>query len=254
MNLRYRSGKLVSASRLPESSLLATTTVATCLTVRPTRHSTSANCTFWEDASLWDQGTLDGVKAFVQSSMEATQNWFFWTWKVREKKNMSGDFHLMFRMQIGDSTVRGKMACPLWSYSHGLKGGWIPTDPRTTTALCGANYEFAGAYACIADRRQPDRLRSTPAVSASFGKWPPTDISGIAAQINVAPTYTATATIPTLPPPTLTPTPTKSVDVGDGWFNSADTASGLTTVAGCTYPDAWNSDVQTMPAAACTGA
>ncbi|KLO13412.1 glycoside hydrolase [Schizopora paradoxa] len=198
-------------------------------------HSTSANCTFWQDATLWDQATLDGVKSFVQSSMEATQNWFFWTWK------------------IGDSTTLGKMACPLWSYSHGLKGGWIPTDPRTTASMCDQNYEFSGAYASSQTGADPSATLQA-AVSASFGHWPPTDISGIAADITIAPTYTATASVPTLPPPTLTPAPTKSVDVGDGWFNTADTASGVTTVNGCTYPNAWDSNAQTMPTAACTGA
>ena len=41
------------------------------------------NCDTWQDSSDWDASTKAGVKAFTLASMDALQNWFFWTWKVR---------------------------------------------------------------------------------------------------------------------------------------------------------------------------
>jgi aryl-phospho-beta-D-glucosidase BglC (GH1 family) len=40
------------------------------------------NCDQWEDASTWDDGTKAGIQAWAMASMDAFQNWFFWTWKV----------------------------------------------------------------------------------------------------------------------------------------------------------------------------
>jgi len=40
------------------------------------------DCSVWEDASTWDQPTKDGVLQFALASMDALQDWFFWTWKV----------------------------------------------------------------------------------------------------------------------------------------------------------------------------
>ena len=50
-----------------------------------------------------------------------------------------------------------------------------------------------------------------------------------------------------LPPPTLTPTPSKGVNVGSGWFNSDDTTLAPTPIAGCTYPDAWDAAGVAVP-------
>lgn len=44
------------------------------------------DCSVWEDASAWDQATKDGLKQFVLSSMDAFQNYFYWTWKVHTTK------------------------------------------------------------------------------------------------------------------------------------------------------------------------
>lgn len=43
----------------------------------------TTGCAAWEDASGWDQATKDGVKNFALASMDAFQDWYFWTWKVR---------------------------------------------------------------------------------------------------------------------------------------------------------------------------
>ena len=42
------------------------------------------NCAFWDDWQNWDQATKDGVLNFALASMDAIENPFFWTWKVRK--------------------------------------------------------------------------------------------------------------------------------------------------------------------------
>lgn len=78
-----------------------------------------------------------------------------------------------------------------------------------------------------------------PSFTSQF-PWPPASISNAGAPGSLLPVYTPTGTVVTLPPPTLTPSPSKSVDVGNGWFNTKDTASAPTAIAGCSYPDAWD--------------
>jgi hypothetical protein len=43
------------------------------------------NCADWEDSKDWSDETKAGVKAFAMASMDAMQDWFFWTWKVRRR-------------------------------------------------------------------------------------------------------------------------------------------------------------------------
>ena len=38
------------------------------------------DCAIWDGSSNWDASTKAGVKAFVMASMDAVQNWYFWTW------------------------------------------------------------------------------------------------------------------------------------------------------------------------------
>jgi glucan 1,3-beta-glucosidase len=88
---------------------------------------------------------------------------------------------------------------------------------------------------------------------ADYGPWPPTSI-GLVADATLLPTYTPTGPVPTLPTESFpTPTPSVSINGGDGWYNSADTSSGMITVAGCTYPNAWDATAAAVPAALCTG-
>jgi glucan 1,3-beta-glucosidase len=41
------------------------------------------DCADWMDSSNWNATTKAGIQAFAMASMDALQNWFFWTWKVR---------------------------------------------------------------------------------------------------------------------------------------------------------------------------
>jgi glucan 1,3-beta-glucosidase len=90
-----------------------------------------------------------------------------------------------------------------------------------------------------------------PSVTADL-PWPPPSLNA-GTPVSLLPTYTPTGTIPTLPPPSLTATPTTSVDVGNGWYNPQDTTSAMTPVAGCSYPDAWDATAVPVPPA-CAGA
>ena len=46
-------------------------------------HSYGGECSYWMDHTQWNQTIKDGLKEFALASMDALQNWFFWTWKVR---------------------------------------------------------------------------------------------------------------------------------------------------------------------------
>ncbi|KAF9449262.1 glycoside hydrolase family 5 protein [Macrolepiota fuliginosa MF-IS2] len=193
--------------------------------------SYGGDCGYWQDASLWNDTVKAGLKQFAMGSMDALGDWFFWTWK------------------IGNSTA-GHVESPLWSYSLGLEGGWIPQDPREASGTCAAlgidGQDFDGAF-------QPWQTGGVgagaiPAASTSQFPWPPASISGASAPVTQLPSYTPTGTIVSLPPPTLTATSAKTVDVGGGWFNTKDTVLAPTPMAGCKYPDPWNAtDVPVPP-------
>lgn len=146
--------------------------------------------------------------------------------------------------QIGNSTA-GHVEAPLWSYQLGLENGWMPTDPRQIIGTCGSlgvkGVQFDGNY-------HPWQTGGVGAgtivasATARFGQWPPISLNGLdnAADATLLPTYTSTGPVATLPPPTLTASATHSIDLGDGWYNTADTGLGATPIAGCSYPDPWD--------------
>lgn len=143
--------------------------------------------------------------------------------------------------------VNGIVGSPLWSYRLGLLNGWMPIDPRTSVGTCavlGYPASFSGTY----EPWQTGGVGAgaTAAAVADTYPWPPIAISNGAAPA-LLPSYTPTAPIPTLPPITFTPAPTPTADVGDGWFNAADTTGAMTEIAGCVYPDAWNAIDAAIP-------
>jgi len=184
------------------------------------------------DQTTWSAAFKQGVLDFTLASMDASQNWFFWTWKV------------------GPSATTGTVQSPLWSYQLGMQNGWVPTDPRTSLGKCkalGANQApFAGTYAAW-QTGGVGAGQIAPNIAANF-PWPPATLAGIAGDVYAAlPTYTPTGVIHTLPPPQLTP----SASEGDGWFNTQDKAGAMVTVAGCNYPNAWHLTGAVAPAAPC---
>ncbi|KAJ6449848.1 glycoside hydrolase family 5 protein [Mycena sanguinolenta] len=203
------------------------------------------DCTLFMDASTWNDTLKAGVKEFAMASMDATQDWFFWTWKIGPALN-------------------GVVQSPLWSYSLGLQNGFMPTDPRDSVGICASldtkTVPFNGTFQSW---QTGGAGAGTIAASdtASFGAWPPKTLSSVNVAPTLLPTYTPTASIPSLTWTTPTPTsagsgsasaPTITASVGSGWFDAADTALVMTAVAGCTYPDAWSALSSAVPAV-CTG-
>ncbi|KAJ7578702.1 glycoside hydrolase family 5 protein [Mycena floridula] len=183
----------------------------------------------------FDAATKKAMKNVALASMDALQNWFFWTWK------------------IGNSSVTGKVEAPHWSYKLGLDEGWMPQDPRDAIGTCGnsnpwtpplASWQTGGSGA---GKVAPGVLAAHP--------WPPSSINN-AGDADSVPTYTATGAIPTLPGPTFTAaagaTATASVDVGNGWQNPADTDGLMVEVAGCNYLDPWIGPDAAPPSPLCS--
>ncbi|KAG6382083.1 glycoside hydrolase family 5 protein [Boletus reticuloceps] len=194
------------------------------------------SCSLFLDSSQWNQTLKDGLMEFTLASMDALQNWFYWTWK------------------IGNSSTTNTVEAPLWSYQLGLQGGWIPTDPRTALGTCAAlgvsPQPFNGQYASWQTGGAGAGTIAATSL-AMYGQYPPASINGLTSGANQAllPTYTSTSPIPTLPPPSFSPTPT--VSIGDGWYDSADTGLAPTQVQGCSYPDAWDAVGSAVPTTLC---
>lgn len=156
--------------------------------------------------------------------------------------------------QVGNSTA-GIVQAPLWSYQLGLQNGWMPADPRQAAGKCAAlgitGTQFDGTYLPW-QTGGAGAGTIAPSATALYAQWPPASINGIGNLGDAAglPTYTSTGTVATLPPPTFT---ASAVNAGNGWYNSADTAGGVTTVQGCSYPDPWAAEGIPIPAA-CAGA
>ena len=64
------------------------------------------------------------------------------------------------------------------------------------------------------------------------------------------PMYTPTGVINVLPAPTYTDSKGQVIPAGNGWFNAQDTVLAPVPVAGCTYPDQWDSHNAAIPACA----
>ncbi|KAJ7215034.1 glycoside hydrolase family 5 protein [Mycena pura] len=204
------------------------------------------DCSLWEDSTTWNASVKAGVMQFALASMDATQDWFFWTWKI-------------------GAAADGGVRSPLWSYQLGLQGGWMPQDPRSAVGAWASrgvvDPPFDGTFSAW-QTGGAGAGTIAPTATAEFGQWPPTSIAHVNATAQtVLPTYTPTAAVTTLMYTTPAPTPgagatepTPTVSVGNGWVNAADTALAMTAVAGCTYPDAWNALSQPAPTALCTGA
>ncbi|KAJ3565745.1 hypothetical protein NP233_g7440 [Leucocoprinus birnbaumii] len=194
------------------------------------RHSYGGDCGFWQDSSQWNDTVVAGLKQFAMASMDALGDWFFWTWK------------------IGNSTA-GHVESPLWSYSLGLEGGWIPKDPRLANGTCAAlgvdGSDFNGEFQSW--QTGGAGAGNIPAASTSQYPWPPVSINNAPAAVTQLPSYTPTASIVSLPPPTLTATSTGNIDVGSGWFNTMDTIPAPTAVANCQYPDSWDAIDAAVP-------
>ncbi|KAJ7197147.1 exo-beta-1,3-glucanase [Mycena pura] len=202
------------------------------------------NCdTDWTNWEQWSNGTKQAYMTFAKASMDALQNWFFWTWK------------------IGNSTA-GRVESPHWSYSLGLENGWMPTDPRTAMGQCGNSAPFQGSLS--AWQTGGAGAGSIPTDVIAGLAWPPPTISfpnSVTSPGTLLPTYSPVGSPVTLPGPTFTPVSgsasveiTNSVNVGSGWANPTDTVGMMGPIQGCSYLDPWAGSSLSPPSPLCTGA
>ncbi|KAG8761027.1 hypothetical protein FRC14_000136 [Serendipita sp. 396] len=192
------------------------------------RYTGAGGCDPWNNWENWDQATKDGLKQFALSTMDALQNWFFWTWK------------------IGPSATDNAVRAPFWSYKLGLENGWLPKDPREAAGTCiklgEAPNVFPGTF-------QPWQTGGTgageiqPAATATL-TWPPTSLNPNYPVAQYLPTYTPTGTHTTLAVPSIT---AAGVSPGDGWFNDQDQAALMVPISGCEYPEAYGGALLPQP-------
>ncbi|KAK7449688.1 hypothetical protein VKT23_013161 [Stygiomarasmius scandens] len=180
------------------------------------------SCDPWTDWQNYDQATKDGMKTLALASMDALQNYFFWTWK------------------IGNSSVTGKVEAPHWSYKLGLENGWIPKDPREADGQCKNSSPWVPPLAT-------GNGQIPASVSANLA-WPPASISKGGAVTDL-PSYTPTGAVPTLSAPTFSP----SASAGSGWANSDDKAGLMVEISSCSYLDPWIGTTANPPSPLCSG-
>jgi len=187
------------------------------------------SCEVWTDYASYTDDTKNAILQFALASMDALQDYFFWTWK------------------IGPSLASNKIETPAWSYQLGLENGWMPKDPREAQGVCGGADPFVpplkpwqtgGAGA-----------NDIPAGATDAIAWPPASLS-IGGPIAALPSYTAAGPIPTLPGPTFTAAP--SVDVGNGWFYPQDVDLMRVADPTCSYLDPWVGPTAAPPSPLCS--
>ncbi|TFK55156.1 glycoside hydrolase [Heliocybe sulcata] len=192
------------------------------------------SCDPWTDWPAWDDTMKQAIMQFALASMDALQNWFFWTWK------------------IGNSTVSGKVESPAWSYQLGLQNGWMPKDPRSAAGVCGNTSPWQPPLA--PSQTGGSGAGSVPASVSSSLAWPPPTISNAGA-VTLLPSYTQTGSVPTLTAATFSvASGTATVDAGNGWANSGDSASMYVAIATCSYLDPWVGPNAAPPSPLCSGA
>lgn len=129
----------------------------------------------------------------------------------------------------------------------------MPTDPRAAIGACGNSNPWTPPLQ--AWQTGGTGAGNIPAsVSASLA-WPPASLSTGGA-VSSLPFYTSTGTIITLPGPTFAstsgfPTATASINVGDGWVNTADTQGLFVAIPTCTYLDPWVNPTTPAPSPFC---
>ncbi|KAH7909262.1 exo-beta-1,3-glucanase [Hygrophoropsis aurantiaca] len=191
-------------------------------TYTPGTWPSMGSCDPWTNWQSWNTSMKQDVQNFAMASMDALQNWFFWTWK------------------IGNSSTTGVVESPQWSYQLGLQNGWMPKDPRTASGICqNQNLWSPPLQAWQTGGANAGQIAA--AVSSSYA-WPPAQISngGVLADL---PSYTPTGTVATLPPPTFS-VGSSTANAGDGWANPSDAAGGMVGIATCSYLNPW---VGTVP-------
>lgn len=195
------------------------------------------SCDMWNDYTKWDQATRDSMKAWTMSSMDALQNFFFWTWRIGNSTQTAGV----------------PMPNPMWHYRLGVQEGWIPMNPHEADGFCVGP---GGVPASIFDQKfAPNMLGNNvapmPASQTQQYAWPPTLSGYNAASMAAIPQLTQTGTPSSLPAPTFTkPGTSETIDAGDGWANPSESRGAYVQVANCKYPAVYDTP-ENIPANAC---
>ncbi|WVQ73941.1 hypothetical protein IAR50_003522 [Cryptococcus sp. DSM 104548] len=197
------------------------------------------SCDYWNDYTQWNQSTVDALNHFMLGTMDAMQNFFFWTWK------------------IGNSTDADvPQPNPFWHYRLGLEHGWMPKDPRQAAGTCLADgvteNAFNGTYAN--DWVYGAAKGDIAASESSSWPWPPATFTNVpSASMSKLPQYTQTGTPITASAPTFTsPGSSATIDAGNGWANAnADSRSAYAAISGCSYQPEYSAADLAIPSSAC---
>jgi glucan 1,3-beta-glucosidase len=163
----------------------------------------------WNDYTQWNDTVKASVLHFTKGSMDALQNWFFWTWK------------------IGNSTGTIAQVNPFWHYRLGLANGWIPTDPRQAIGTCAqdgvSGTNFDGTYSSPYMTGGAGAGTIAAAQTSSY-PWPPVSFANVASSsMKSIPQYTQTGTPITMPAMTFTaPSASSTINAGTGWYKAND--------------------------------
>ena len=206
------------------------------------------DCNNFDDASNFSDAFKTQLMDLARAEMDSFQNWFFWTWKIGVSTTLG-------RVAVRAETcyyelilIRPFRQSPMWSYSHGLEHGYMPSDPRSGRGACNA---MADKYnvrpptpAPFNGRLQPWMTggagagQIAPTQLASYGTWPPASLANVPAappsvslDVALLPTLTATGAPLSL---SASPTPT-----GYRGLQQVLNTPYFTPVAGCSYMDPW---------------
>ena len=178
------------------------------------------SCDMWNNWQSWNASTKAGLNLLSLSSMDALQNWFFWTWRIGNATSGAG----------------APQPNPFWHYRLGWQNGWIPRDPRAATGQCARNgvagTPFNG-YTAPYMTGGAGAGTIAAAASASY-PWPPTSFTDVpAASMSKIYQYTTTGTAISLPGPTFTsPGSSATIDAGSGWASQGVGQQALVPIAG----------------------
>ncbi|KAF8956533.1 glycoside hydrolase superfamily [Flammula alnicola] len=195
----------------------------------------SPDCSTWDNWSAYSSDTVAGLKNVALASMDALQNFFFWTWK------------------IGNSTQLGTSSSPMWHYQLGLQQGWIPKIHEKHWALCpslSSSQVFDGNYPSSATGGVGAGTID-PAQSTSHS-FPPATISPPFQEHRLP---CCRRTRPRHPEDFVRAHIHSSAPavVGTGWNNAADNQPAYVPISGCSYPNPWDAVTVPLPATTCSG-
>jgi len=184
------------------------------------------SCDYWDDYTQWNQSTIDSLLTLTMGSMDALQNWFFWTWKIANSTS---------------SVNPNPQVNPFWHYRLGLANGWITPDPRKAAGSCASQgvtgQAFDGTFPSPYMTGGAGAGTIVAAQTASY-PWPVSSLASVGGNAAQVPQYTQTRAPITLPAPTFTsPGSTQTINAGNGWFNpNDDSRMAYTAIGGCNYP------------------